>query len=93
MCVGRKKHHQRVETSSQIKNKQTAIWFTDKIEVEVKTGLDSDARKRGKMLNILQMFAAYGIPTIMIMFSAPYIIIGKTAYENLLDVLYGNFWI
>ena len=57
----------------------------------MKPGLDSDARKRGKMLNILQMFAAYGIPTIMIMFSAPYIIIGKTAYENLLDVLYGNF--
>ena len=70
------------QTSFQIKNKQTVIWFTDEVEVEVKPALCSDARKRRKMLNILQMFAVYGIPTIIIMFLAPYIIIGKNVLKS-----------
>ena len=70
------------QTSFQIKNKQTVIWFTDEVEVEVKPALYSDARKRRKMLNILQMFAVYGIPTIIIMFLAPYIIIGKNVLKS-----------
>ena len=76
-----KNEPQRVDTSFQ-KKKKAVIWFSDEVGVEVEAALYSDARKKRKMLNKLQMFAVYGIPAIMIMFSAPYIIIGKTVLES-----------
>ena len=50
-----------------------------KIELAARKTLYTHARKKGKILDMFQRFAVYGIPLIMIMFIAPYTIIGKSS--------------
>ncbi|XP_023347848.1 gamma-aminobutyric acid receptor subunit beta [Eurytemora carolleeae] len=52
------------------------IQRNEKIEVEARQALYSHARKKGKILNRFKKFAVYGIPFIIVMFIAPYMIVG-----------------
>ncbi|XP_023345924.1 uncharacterized protein LOC111714922 isoform X2 [Eurytemora carolleeae] len=47
-----------------------------KIEVETLGSLYSHARKKGTLITYCKRFAVYGIPVLIIMFLAPYIIVG-----------------
>ncbi|XP_023323855.1 uncharacterized protein LOC111697908 [Eurytemora carolleeae] len=54
----------------------------EQVEVKTRKTLYSQARKTSNLLKGFQIFAVYGIPTIILMFNAPYMIIGVTHISN-----------